>query len=121
MRPRNYGPLEECNGWGRITGPCGDTMEFWIVVRDGRVERVGFVTDGCGSSRACGSMTTTLAEGQSVEDAAALRQQDVLTALGDDFPEEHCALLAVNTLKAACEAHRRRRDGEAGGNGLSAP
>lgn len=117
MRPRNLGPLEECTGWGRITGPCGDTMEFWIAVRDGRVERVRFVTDGCGSSRACGSMTTTLAEGKSVEAAAAIGQQDILDALGEGFAEEHCALLAANTLKAACADHWRRRDGEAGGNG----
>jgi len=117
MRPRNYGPLAEYAGRGRITGVCGDTMEFWIAVRDGRVVRVGFVTDGCGSSRACGSMTTTLAEGKSVEAAAALGQQDILDALGEGFAEPHCALLATNTLKAACADHWRRRNGEAGGNG----
>jgi nitrogen fixation protein NifU and related proteins len=102
MHPQHYGPLTKFDGHGRITGPCGDTMEFWVAVRDGKVERVTFVTDGCGSSRACGSMTATLAEGKRIEEAAALRQRDILDALGDHFPEEHCALLAANTLKAAC-------------------
>ena len=29
QRPRNYGPVFPCDGHARITGPCGDTMEFW--------------------------------------------------------------------------------------------
>jgi len=111
--PRNYGALAKFDGHGRITGPCGDTMDFWVAVDNGRVVRVTFSTDGCGSSRACGSMATTLAEGRGVEEAAALRQQDILEALGGNFPEDHCALLAANTLKAACEDALGRIEAEA--------
>jgi Mrp family chromosome partitioning ATPase len=110
VNPRNYGPLAKFDGHARITGPCGDTMEFWVAEREGKVERVAFVTDGCGSSRACGSMATSLAEGQRIEAAASLRQADILEALGDHFPEEHCALLAANTLKAACANADQHRD-----------
>jgi hypothetical protein len=39
MNPRNNGPLDRFDGNARITGPCGDTMEFWIVVQDGLVKR----------------------------------------------------------------------------------
>ena len=28
-QPRNYGPLSRFNGHARITGSCGDAMEFW--------------------------------------------------------------------------------------------
>lgn len=104
--PRNMGPLDEFDGYASITGPCGDTMDFWIAVRDGVVERIGFTTDGCGSSRACGSMATTLAEGRTLEEVSILRDIDVLAALGD-FPESssHCAQLAVGTLRAACDQY----------------
>jgi ATP-binding protein involved in chromosome partitioning len=110
IHPRNYGPLHDFNGHARITGPCGDTMEFWLAARNGKVERVSFTTDGCGSSVACGSMATSLTVGKRVEDAATLGQNDILEALGE-FPQEfgHCALLAANTLKAACEDYRRRQ------------
>jgi len=49
-------------------------------------------------------MATSLAESKRVEDAAALRQKDVLDAFGG-FPmeSEHCALLAADTLRAACQ------------------
>jgi nitrogen fixation NifU-like protein len=103
MAPRNYGSMEEFDGNARITGPCGDTMEFWVVVRDGKAERVSFITTGCGPSLASGSMAVTLAQGKSLEEAMALQQKDVLDALGGLPKEsEHCALLAVNTLRAAC-------------------
>jgi len=102
--PKNLGPLETFNGHARVTGPCGDTMEFWLAVRDQVIEKAAFITDGCGSSRACGSMATCLAEGRRVEDASRLSQKDILEALGGLPAEaEHCALLAVNTLKSACE------------------
>ncbi|MDK2858534.1 MAG: hypothetical protein PWQ89_1653, partial [Verrucomicrobiota bacterium] len=32
-----FGPLKGANGNVRITGPCGDTMEFWVLIQDGRV------------------------------------------------------------------------------------
>lgn len=110
LKPRNGGALSNFNGHARITGPCGDTMEFWLLIRDGGVEEVRFTTDGCGWSRACGSMATCLAEGKSIGNAAAIGQQDILRALGGLPPEvEHCALLAANTLKAACDDYIRRK------------
>ena len=101
-RPRNYGPLSRFNGHARITGPCGDTMEFWLQTSEGRIAGIGFTTDGCGPSRAAGSMATKLAMGKPLTEAAQIEQADILTALGG-LPEEsqHCALLASNTLKAA--------------------
>ena len=35
--PANFGPLKGANGNARITGPCGDTMEFWVRVEEGRI------------------------------------------------------------------------------------
>lgn len=101
-QPRNNGPLEEFTGHARITGPCGDTMEFWVLVRGGRVEQASFTTDGCGHSLACGSMTTCLAIGKTPGEALELGRQNILDAL-EDLPEEgeHCAMLSVNTLHAS--------------------
>jgi nitrogen fixation NifU-like protein len=102
MHPRNVGILAAPDGYASFTGPCGDTMEIWLKVRKGSVERATFWTDGCGTSIACGSMVTELARGRSVEECLRIGQRDVLEALGD-LPEEsrHCALLAATTLEAA--------------------
>lgn len=101
-RPRNLGEMQDPDGFARVTGPCGDTMEIWLRERDSRITGISFLTDGCGTSLASGSMVTELAGGKSISEALQISQQDVLDALGD-LPEDsrHCALLAANTLKAA--------------------
>lgn len=103
--PHHRGMPDQFNAHARITGPCGDTMEFWMTVAGGRVQRASFDTDGCRSSIACGSMAATLAEGSRLESAAAIAQADILMALNGVPPQgEHCALLAASTLRAACDA-----------------
>jgi len=62
--PRNEGPLDSWDGHARITGPCGDTMEFWLRIAKGRIVQANFTTTGCNSSRAAGSMATELAAGK---------------------------------------------------------
>jgi ATP-binding protein involved in chromosome partitioning len=111
--PRNCGPLMSFMGHASITGTCGESIEFWVLVRGNRLEEVSFVSDSCGPSLACGSMTACLAEGKTLEEAAALGQQDILHALGGLPKEsEHCALLAADALHAACDHHIRIRDSE---------
>jgi nitrogen fixation NifU-like protein len=102
LNPRNLGEIAAPDGFARITGPCGDTMEIHLKVKDGKVLNASFWTDGCGCSIASGSMVTELATGKSVLESQKITQQDVLDALGG-LPEDdlHCALLATNTLKEA--------------------
>ncbi|RLC63211.1 MAG: iron-sulfur cluster assembly scaffold protein [Chloroflexi bacterium] len=102
LSPRNLGEIPAPDGFGRVTGPCGDTMEIYLKVKDGRVVNASFWTDGCGPSIASGSMVTEMAKGKNISEAQRISQHDVLDALGG-LPEEseHCALLAANTLKEA--------------------
>jgi len=102
INPRNLGDMADASGFGRVTGPCGDTIEIWLEVKDGIVADATFLTDGCGSAIASGSMATELAKGRSIPEILKISQQDILKAL-DGLPEEsaHCALLAANTLKEA--------------------
>jgi len=102
LDPRNVGDMENADGFAKVTGPCGDTMEMWLRVKNGTISDASFMTDGCGTTMAAGSMVTEMAKGKSVSQAKKISQQDVLSALGG-LPEEseHCALLATNTLKTA--------------------
>lgn len=102
MAPRNLAPIQDADGFARVRGPCGDTMEIWVRIKSDYIVRATFMTDGCGPSIASGSMVTELAAGRSTGDAQRITQRDVLDALGG-LPEEsrHCALLAADTLRAA--------------------
>jgi nitrogen fixation NifU-like protein len=77
-------------------------MEIWLRVTDGMITEAKFMTDGCGTTIAAGSMVTEMVKGMPLSRALRIGQQDVLDAL-DGLPEEsrHCALLAANTLREA--------------------
>lgn len=115
QNPQNAGALDYPDGYGQVTGPCGDTMQVWIRVRDGVITEAKFWTDGCGTSIVCGSMVTVMAKDRTLEQAAAIDQAAVLGELGG-LPEEdqHCALLAANTLREAVSRVRPELAAEEG-------
>lgn len=102
MNPRNAGSIASADGFAAVTGPCGDTMEIWIKVKDGRIKDASFWTDGCGTTIACGSMATEMVKTRNVAQALAITQSEILKALGG-VPEDsvHCALLTADTVQAA--------------------
>ena len=102
MNPRNAGTITDADGYGKVKGSCGDTMELWLRVNNVVITNATFMTDGCGTSIAAGSMVTEMARGKNITEAIKITQQDILTELGG-LPEEseHCAVLASNTLKKA--------------------
>jgi nitrogen fixation NifU-like protein len=110
LNPRNLGQIPAPDGFGRVVGSCGDTMEIYLRVKGDRVVKASFWTDGCGPSIASGSTVTELVKGKSVLEAQKISQQDVLDAL-DGLPEEnlHCALLAANALQEAVKDHLASR------------
>jgi len=112
INPKNLGPVQDANGYARITGPCGDTVEIWLRIEEGRIKEAGFNTDGCGPSRACGSMATELLVGRPLQVAFEMEQEDILEDL-EPFPDDyrHCALLAANTVKAAAQDYENNKPG----------
>jgi nitrogen fixation NifU-like protein len=107
-RPQNMGVMLDPDGHALVCGPCGDTMEMFLRVQDSRIEVAAFMTDGCGPTVACGSMLTQMAQGKSLEEAAAIEVADVIIALAGLPPEHvHCATLAVHTLQEAMADHQQ--------------
>jgi nitrogen fixation NifU-like protein len=107
--PRYEGPLEAPDGYGRLTGSCGDTMEIFLRLRGDRVTEATYRTDGCGSSAVCGSFAAELALGRTPEEVTEISGESILHILGG-LPEEdrHCAFLAAATLQEALESYMKR-------------
>ncbi len=107
--PKNWGrlPENEISISQSYTGPCRDTMWFFLNINDGVIEKANFITDGCGASVATASQTTLLIEGKSLEFAEKLKSKDIDEAL-KGLPEDHkhCAELAVRTLKRAIKKYK---------------
>jgi len=64
--PRNYGAINHPDGYAKITGDCGDTVEMFLRVKNGKIEESKFSTDGCMFSIAACSVATEMAKGKTV-------------------------------------------------------
>jgi len=102
--PVNRGPLENYNGHACITGPCGDNLEFWILMRNNRIKHVSFETDGCTPCICCGSAATELGKEMTLKDALDLNSETLIKKLGG-VPErvQPCAVLTMDALHSAIE------------------
>lgn len=97
-----YGRMNDPTAAATLTGPCGDTMDVYLVVRDDVIEDVKYHTDGCGNTRSCGHAVARRALGRSVTDALSISAGELIRS-GECRPAEgrHCAILAVSALYRA--------------------
>lgn len=114
--PSNIGRLEDADGSGVADGLCGDTMEFYIKVRSGRVSECRFYTDGCGPTIACGSRLSRFVQDMDLDSAQSISPKDLVSLLHGLPPDhEHCASLAVIALRSALRDFHTRREAKQGG------
>ncbi|MFW6113303.1 MAG: iron-sulfur cluster assembly scaffold protein [Actinomycetota bacterium] len=116
QNPRNVGEIENYDGKGRVgSSTCGDIIEVYIRVKDGRLDDIKYKTLGCGAAVASGSIGTEMAKGMTIEDALKLTDQRVADAL-DGLPQEkmHCSNLAADGIKAAIEDYLARNESRTG-------
>ena len=99
---RYMGPMENPDGYARVTGSCGDTMEIFLKFENDCVSNASFLTDGCGTSAVCGSFAAELSMGKKPDEIVDITGEKILDILGG-FPkeDEHCAFLAAETLQEA--------------------
>ena len=57
------------DGYGKRTGECGDTVEMFLCINNGRIQSVSFDTDGCINTNACANTVSHLSEGKTIEKA----------------------------------------------------
>ncbi|MDX9745556.1 MAG: iron-sulfur cluster assembly scaffold protein [Syntrophales bacterium] len=102
LDPQRMGQMERPEGHGKMVGSCGDEMEFFLRVRDEKIIDVRFATSGCMTSIASGNVGADLTFGKTINEALMLEASEILDNLQGLPPEdEHCAELAVNTIKEA--------------------
>jgi nitrogen fixation NifU-like protein len=102
LHPKYLCRLDRPDGAATITGPCGDTMVMGLRVEGGRIVEIGFLTDGCGPTVACGSVLAQMARLRTTDEVRAIDADVLLQELGGLPPSHlHCAQLAVDTLHEA--------------------
>ncbi|OHB61718.1 MAG: hypothetical protein A2Y76_00035 [Planctomycetes bacterium RBG_13_60_9] len=97
-----FGRMNDPSAGAWVTGPCGDTMEFYLVVEDGVIRQAKYYTDGCGFTRLCGHTVAAYIQGKPIEEALSINARQVLDAVPElPLEHRHCAILAVSTFYRA--------------------
>ncbi|MFZ0241030.1 MAG: iron-sulfur cluster assembly scaffold protein, partial [Desulfobacterales bacterium] len=98
-------------GYGKRSGECGDTVEFFLTLENESIRSVSYLTDGCLNTNACANTVAQLAEGRTIEAAWEITPDEVIAYL-QTLPAEntHCAELAVGAFyKALTDVTEKRR------------
>jgi nitrogen fixation NifU-like protein len=114
QNPRNFGDMSEgfADSYVSITDPsCGETVELWIIVEEGRIFDIRFKSNGCASTLAANSMMTQLALGKTIEEAKHLTDQDVVAAFQEELVRQSgCPLAGVQALHRALEQYEKNHE-----------
>ena len=131
QNPRNRHELADSDAASHGHNPlCGDEVDVFVKVDDGRVAALGFTSRGCSISQATASMMTESVTGHRLDEAdqmvAAFKGMMLEGGTLERFPEMEelealqgvkkypvrikCTLLPWNTLKEALDGYRARRD-----------
>ena len=100
--PRNPGLVNSANATAQVENPvCGDVLKLTARISENRIVEIRFLAKGCVPAIACASAIAEFLEGKTVNQAAALKREDLVLKLGG-LPEAstHASHLAIDALAA---------------------
>jgi len=110
--PRNvgtFGKEEDDVGTGLVGAPaCGDVMRLQIKVKDGVIQDAKFKTFGCGSAIASSSLATEMIKGMTLDQAAEIKNTQIVEELNLPPVKIHCSVLAEDAIKAAIDDYKKK-------------
>jgi nitrogen fixation NifU-like protein len=90
----------------------GDVLKLQIKVNPntGIIEDARFKTYGCGSAIASSSLVTEWVKGRTLDQALAIKNTEIAQELSLPPVKIHCSILAEDSIKAAIEDYRKKRE-----------
>jgi nitrogen fixation NifU-like protein len=109
-RRPNHGVIKEATCKGNFRAEDGETMSFYLKVKDGIIEQATYITGGCQPAHAAGAQVTFLVRGKDIEYAARITADTIWNAIGK-MPADtrHSVVLAEMALKNAIENYKHRK------------
>ena len=90
------------DGYGKRTGDCGDTVEFFLTRKDNIIKSCSFHVNGCMNTIACSNTVAKFIEKKTITSAWNVSPEKINDFL-ETLPADHfhCAELAVGALYLA--------------------
>src|SRR2546421_3485355 len=110
--PQNMGELANADAVGTVgNSDCGEMLRLWVKSKEenGRkvIDRATFQSFGCETAIAVASLATELIRGKTVQEALALKTEELAGELGPLPPMKiHCAQLVEGALRSALEPQK---------------
>lgn len=102
--------LDKPDGYGKKTGDCGDTVEFFLNLDGKTIANLSYDINGCLNTNACCNAIVSLVEGSPVDTAWEITPERVADFLETLPPDHyHCAELCVGALYLALANARENR------------
>ena len=113
--PRNVGALDKKDqtvGTGLVGAPaCGDVLKLQIKVdENGVITDAKFKAFGCGSAIASSSLVSDWVKGKKLDDALAIKNNDIAKHLSLPPVKLHCSMLAEDAIKAAVSDYKKKQN-----------
>lgn len=97
--PRNFRKMEDADHFSEGYNPlCGDKIDIYLKVKDGRIEDISFVGSGCAISKASASLMSSFMKEKTITEAEKLfgKFHDLITGkLDEPESKEDLGKLAV--------------------------
>lgn len=100
--------IVSCHGHGTKTRSCGDTIDIFLMIENGRIETISYDLKGCLFSHACVNTLIKLVKGNRLEDARQVKPQEIIEYL-KTLPEheEHCANHVLDAFHLALQEYEK--------------
>lgn len=111
MEKPHMGILPNPDLAGEMTGTCGDTMEVYLKLEDGKIKDAKYEVMGCAGAVSAAMAAVDLIKGKTLEEARKLDDGQVFGVLQEiPVKKHHCIQLAVKTLHKAIDAFEKKAD-----------
>ena len=110
--PHNKGKIDNASSEFHGHNPvCGDDIQMYLIVEDGKIKDIKFEGDGCSISMASASLLTDFVKGKSVSDIESMGVETIKELLKiDPGPVRlKCATLSLKTLKGAVFLYEHKK------------
>nr|MDO8116007.1 iron-sulfur cluster assembly scaffold protein [Candidatus Sigynarchaeota archaeon] len=103
-RHPNHGVLKDATCKGSFRADDGETISFYLEVKNDIIQKATYITNGCQPAHAAGSQVTLLVRGKTMKQAEGISADVIWRAIGK-MPEDtrHSVVLAEMALKKAIE------------------
>ncbi|MBF0208381.1 MAG: iron-sulfur cluster assembly scaffold protein [Oligoflexia bacterium] len=102
-----FGRMTDPTTASRIEGPCGDDIEFYLIIKDDIIEEIKFFTEkGCCNTKIAGKAVAIRAKNKCILDSLKINPGSIIEEeSGLDEGGKHCSILAVTALYRAIALH----------------